>query len=156
MAGRRLIPRPAYGARAPMLGLVRELLDRALDEERTALFPEPSDRARAAEAELDALPSDTARAVRQLADYAWTSPDAAATYEEIRDLLRREVLDTQFRGMKEALAGADPEEMQRVKDMMGALNDLLDADARGEDTTAAFADFMATYGDFFPDNPQSL
>jgi uncharacterized protein with von Willebrand factor type A (vWA) domain len=135
---------------------VRELLDRALEQERAALFPEPSDRARAAEAELDALPADTARAVRRLADYAWTSPDAAATYEEIRDLLRREVLDTRFRGMKDALEGADPASLQRVKDMLAALNDLLDADARGEDTGPAFAAFMAEYGDFFPDDPQTL
>jgi uncharacterized protein with von Willebrand factor type A (vWA) domain len=135
---------------------VRALLDRALEEERSALFPDPSDRARAAEAELDALPDDTARAVRNLADYAWTSPAAAATYEEIRDLLRREVLDTQFRGMKDALNGADPAELQRVKDMLAALNDLLDADARGADTGAAFAAFMAEYGDFFPDDPQTL
>jgi uncharacterized protein with von Willebrand factor type A (vWA) domain len=135
---------------------IRELLDRALEQERAALFPDPSDRARAAEAELDALPGDTARAVRSLADYAWTSPDAAATYEEIRDLLRREVLDTQFKGMKDALAGASPEDMQRVKDMLNALNDLLDADARGADTGAAFAEFMAAYGDFFPDDPQTL
>jgi uncharacterized protein with von Willebrand factor type A (vWA) domain len=135
---------------------VRALLDRALEEERSALFPDPSDRARAAEAELDALPDDTARAVRNLADYAWTSPQAAATYEEIRDLLRREVLDAQFRGMKDALNGADPAELQRVKDMLASLNDLLDADARGEDTGAAFAAFMAEYGDFFPDNPETL
>jgi uncharacterized protein with von Willebrand factor type A (vWA) domain len=135
---------------------VRELLDRALEQERGALFPDPSDRARAAEAELDSLPDDTARAVRGLADYRWTSPEAAATYEEIRDLLRREVLDAQFRGMKESLEGASPEELQRVKDMLAALNDMLDADARGEDTTAAFAEFMERYGDLFPDDPQSL
>ncbi|HWL38216.1 MAG TPA: hypothetical protein VNQ77_18660 [Frankiaceae bacterium] len=135
---------------------IRELLDTALDQERAALFPDPSDRARAAEAELDALPQDTARAVRDLADYAWTSPEARETYDEIRDLLRREVLDAQFRGMKDALAGSDPEQMQRVKDMLNALNDLLDADARGVDTGEAFAAFMAEYGDFFPDNPQTL
>jgi uncharacterized protein with von Willebrand factor type A (vWA) domain len=135
---------------------VRELLDTALDQERAALFPDPADRARAAEAELDALPDDTARAVRQLAGYEWTSPEARATYEEIRDLLRREVLDAQFRGMKDALAGADPEQLQRVKDMLNALNDLLDADARGGDTERAFADFMAEYGDFFPDDPETL
>ncbi len=135
---------------------VRELLDRALEQERAALFPDPSDRARDAEAELDALPPDPARAVRRLADYAWTSPDAQATYEQIRDLLRREVLDAQFRGLKQALAGADPEQLRRVKDMLSALNDLLDADARGQDTSAAFANFMAAYGDFFPDRPETL
>jgi uncharacterized protein with von Willebrand factor type A (vWA) domain len=135
---------------------VRELLDRALADERKALFPDPSDDARLAESELDALPRDTARAVRELADYQWRSPEAQAAYDEIQDLLRREVLDSQFRGMKQALEGADPQAMARVRDMMAALNDMLDADARGEDTTQAFEQFMQDYGDFFPDNPQNL
>jgi uncharacterized protein with von Willebrand factor type A (vWA) domain len=135
---------------------VRELLQQALDQERQALFPDPSDEARLAEAELDALPRDTARAVRELADYNWRSSEARASYEQIQDLLRREVLDSQFRGMKQSLENADPQAMQRVKDMMRALNDMLDADARGEDTTEQFAQFMDQYGDFFPDNPQTL
>ncbi len=135
---------------------VRELLDRALEAERAALFPDPSDDARLAEAELDNLPADTSRAVRALSEYSWHSPEARAAYEEIQDLLRREVLDSQFRGMKQALQGGDPETQQRVKEMLRALNEMLDADARGEDTAQQFAEFMANYGDFFPDNPQSL
>jgi len=135
---------------------VRELLDRAVAEERKALFPDPSDDARFSEARLDSLPNDTARAVRELSDYQWKSPEAQQAYDEIQDLLRREVLDSQFRGMKDALQNADPEAMQRVKDMMRALNDMLDADARGEDTSQQFAEFMENYGDFFPDNPQTL
>src|SRR4051794_28518577 len=135
---------------------VRELLDRAVAEERKALFPDPSDDARFSEAELDALPRDTARAVRNLSDYQWRSPEARAAYDEIQDLLRREVLDSQFRGMKDALENASPEDMQRVKDMLADLNAMLAADARGEDTTQAFRDFMDKYGDFFPSNPQSL
>jgi uncharacterized protein with von Willebrand factor type A (vWA) domain len=135
---------------------VRELLDRAVEQERRALFPDPSDAARLAEAELDQLPPDTARAVRQLADYQWRSPEAAATYEQIRDLLRREVLDAQFRGMRDALAGASPEELQRIRDMVADLNAMLEADARGEDTTRQFEEFMERYGDMFPENPRSL
>jgi uncharacterized protein with von Willebrand factor type A (vWA) domain len=135
---------------------VRNLLDRAIGQERAELFPDPSDDARLREAELDALPSDPARAVRQLADYEWRSDEARQTYEEIQDLLRREVLDSQFRGMKQALENATPEDMQRVKDMLNSLNSMLEADARGEDTSQQFADFMEQYGDFFPENPQSL
>ena len=135
---------------------VRELLDQAVDQERRALFPDPSDAARLAEAELDQLPPDTAGAVRQLADYRWRSPEAAATYEQIRDLLRREVLDSQFRGMRDALAGASPEELQRIRDMMADLNAMLEADARGEDTQRQFDEFMNRYGDLFPENPRSL
>jgi uncharacterized protein with von Willebrand factor type A (vWA) domain len=135
---------------------VRELLDQAVDSERQALFPDPSDAARLAEAELDQLPPDTARAVRQLADYQWRSPEAAATYEQIRDLLRREVLDSQFRGLRDALAGASPEELQRIRDMVADLNAMLEADARGEDTQRQFEEFMERYGDMFPENPRTL
>jgi uncharacterized protein with von Willebrand factor type A (vWA) domain len=135
---------------------IRELLERALDQERSALFPDPNDAARLAEAELDALPRDPARAVRQLGDYQWRSAQAQATYDEIKDLLRREVLDSQFRGMKEAMANASPQDMARVKDMMADLNAMLAADARGEHTQAQFDDFMAKHGEFFPGNPANL
>jgi uncharacterized protein with von Willebrand factor type A (vWA) domain len=40
--------------------------------------------------------------------------------------------------------------------MLTALNDMLEADARGQHTDAAFADFMRTYGEFFPENPRNL
>jgi uncharacterized protein with von Willebrand factor type A (vWA) domain len=135
---------------------VRELLNQALEVERRALFPDPDDSARLAEAELDALPKDTARAVRQLADYQWRSPEAREKYQQIQDLLRSEVLDAQFAGMRDALANATPEDLARIRDMMGALNDMLDADARGEHTQEQFDEFMRQYGDFFPENPQNL
>ncbi len=135
---------------------VRELLDSAVDDERQALFPDPDDSARMAEAELDSLPSDTARAVRQLADYQWRSPQAREKYEQIQELLRSEVLDAQFAGMRDALQNATPEDLARIRDMMAALNDMLDADARGEHTQEQFDQFMQQYGDFFPEQPKDL
>src|ERR1700749_1349280 len=59
-----------------MLEQARELLDDALESERGALFPDPSDEAREREMELDTLPNDTSRAIRQLADYNWRSQEA--------------------------------------------------------------------------------
>ena len=138
------------------LGEVRVLLDQAVELERAALFPDPSDAARLAEVELDSLPRETARAVQQLAEYAWRSPEARATYEQIGDLLRREVLDSAFRGLKDALANASPESLQAVKDMMADLNAMLADDARGQHTPEQFADFMARHGDFFPSRPATL
>jgi uncharacterized protein with von Willebrand factor type A (vWA) domain len=135
---------------------VRALLDKAIGEERAALFPDPSDDARFREAQLDALPSDTARAVRELDDYDWKSPQARATFEQIKELLRREVLDSQFRGMKQALQNGDPQQMQRLKNMLADLNAMLEADARGEHTQEHFDQFMAKHGEFFPDNPANL
>lgn len=135
----------------------RELLDQALDAEKQALFPDPSDDARFREAQLDALPPQTSRAVRELSEYDWRSPEARAAYDELKDMLQREVLDQQFRGMKQALQDpADSTSRQALKDMMADLNALLEKHARGEDTEQDFADFMDEHGQFFPDDPQSV
>jgi uncharacterized protein with von Willebrand factor type A (vWA) domain len=139
-----------------ILDQVRSLLDTAIGQERAELFPNPSDDARMREAELDGLPSDTAQAIRQLADYDWQSAAARETFEQLKSLLRSEVLDSQFRGIRETLTNPDPEALQRVKNMMAALNRMLDADARGEHTQQDFDDFMAAYGDMFPDSPANL
>jgi uncharacterized protein with von Willebrand factor type A (vWA) domain len=139
-----------------ILDQVRSLLDTAVGQERAELFPNPADEARMREAELDSLPSDTAQAIRQLAGYEWQSAAARETFEQLKSLLRSEVLDSQFRGMRQTLADADPQALQRVKDMMAALNNMLDADARGEHTPQDFDDFMASYGDMFPDSPANL
>ena len=91
-----------------------------------------------------------------LREHAWRSSEARETFEKIDDLLRREVLDQQFAGMKAAMESQDPETRQRVKDMLADLNAMLAADARGEDTDQQFNDFMAKHGDFFPEQPESL
>jgi uncharacterized protein with von Willebrand factor type A (vWA) domain len=135
---------------------VRAMLDTAIGQERAELFPDPGDTARMREAELDALPADTAQAIRQLADYEWQSPAARQTFEELKSLLRREVLDSQFRGMKHTLAEPDPEALERVKDMLQGLTAMLEADARGEHEQQDFDDFMAEYGDLFPESPANL
>ena len=139
-----------------ILEQARALLDTAIGQERAELFPDPSDEARLREADLDGLPSDTAQAIRRLADYDWRSQAARETFEQLRQLLRSEVLDSQFRGMRQALQNPDPQAMQRIKDMLSDLNQMLTADARGEHTQADFDQFMENYGDLFPDHPQNL
>jgi uncharacterized protein with von Willebrand factor type A (vWA) domain len=139
-----------------ILEQARALLDTAVGQERAELFPDPSDEARLREANLDALPADTSQAIRQLADYDWRSATARQTFDRLRDLLRSEVLDSQFRGMKQAMSNPDPQAMQRVKDMLGDLNEMLAADARGEHTQADFDRFMERHGELFPDHPRSL
>ncbi|MBB5080811.1 uncharacterized protein with von Willebrand factor type A (vWA) domain [Nonomuraea endophytica] len=134
----------------------RALLDKAIGQERAELFPDPSDAARMRETELDGLPEDTASAIQQLSSYEWRSAAARQTFEELRDLLRREVLDTQFRGLREALTNPDPAAMERVREMVAALNEMLERDSRGEHTQADFDAFMATYGDMFPEKPRTL
>ncbi|MGH3470497.1 MAG: vWA domain-containing protein [Nocardioidaceae bacterium] len=144
------------GDLAATLDQVRAALDQALAAERDALAEDTDDAARLAELELGSLPDDVAGAVRSLEDYDWHSPEARATYQAIREMLRREALAGQFAGLKQALSGADPEAMQRVKDMLDDLNSLLAAHARGEDTSDRFAQFMGAHGDLFPDAPANV
>ena len=137
------------------LDQVRAALDQALALERDALSTAEDDAARLAEMELATLPDDVAGAVKALDGYDWRSDEARATYNEILEMLRTEILDAQFAGMKQALS-ADPEAMERVKEMLADLNALLAAHARGEDTTDRFAEFMEKHGELFPENPQNV
>ncbi|BCN77610.1 VWA domain-containing protein [Prescottella equi] len=134
---------------------VRELLDRAVLEERKTLARALDDDARFAEMRIEELPPSTAQAVADLADYDWRSSQAREDYEKIRDLLGRELLDQRFDGMKQALEGATEEDRQRIRDMLEDLNALLDSHARGEDTTEQFEQFMNRHGEFFPENPRN-
>jgi uncharacterized protein with von Willebrand factor type A (vWA) domain len=136
---------------------VRELLDTALAAERQTLFPDPDDEARFREAQLDALPPDTARAVTELAGYDWRSTDAARAYQQIRDLLGQQLLEQRFEGIKQALQSTSPEDVERIQRMLSDLNDLLAAHARGDpDTPQRFEQFMHKHGDFFPENPRTV
>ena len=134
---------------------VRELLQRALDAERDLLGRRDTDDARFREMQLDALPTDTGGAVRELDSYDWQSSDARQAYEEIRDLLGRELLDQRFAGMKQAMENATPEDVERIRQMLDDLNRLLASHAAGQDTTAQFDQFMAQHGEFFPENPRN-
>jgi uncharacterized protein with von Willebrand factor type A (vWA) domain len=138
------------------LDQVRAALDQALSTECETLAAAGDDDARIAEMDLATLPDDLAAAIRELASYDWRSDEARARYQSIQDMLRREVLDVQFAGLKQALEKPDPAMMQQIKDMLADLNALLAAHARQEDTTDQFADFMAQHGGFFPEQPENV
>ncbi|WP_129669122.1 vWA domain-containing protein [Phytoactinopolyspora endophytica] len=136
---------------------VRRLLDEALESERRTLFPDPSDDARLQEAELDALPTGTAAAVRQLADYQWRSDQARENYRRIQDLVGHELMDSRFEGIRDALRNTTAEDSERVREMLTDLNSLLSAHAQGaDDIDDRFAEFMRRHGEFFPENPRDV
>jgi uncharacterized protein with von Willebrand factor type A (vWA) domain len=138
------------------LSEVKKLLDEAVLAERKELARALDDDARFGELQLEALSPSPAKAVEELADYRWRSPEADQKYQQIRDLLGREMLDQRFAGMKQALENATDEDRQRVNDMLDDLNNLLDRNAQGEATQQDFDEFMAKHGEFFPDNPLNI
>ncbi|WP_310962571.1 VWA domain-containing protein [Nocardioides terrisoli] len=138
---------------------VRELLDHAVLEERKQLARDvamdDADRS-FREMQLGNLPPSTAAAVTELSSYDWQSRQAREDYEQIKDLLGRELLDQRFAGMKQALEGATDEDRARVNAMLTDLNELLEKHALGADTPEDFAQFMDRHGDFFPENPRDV
>jgi uncharacterized protein with von Willebrand factor type A (vWA) domain len=135
---------------------IKKLLDEAVLAERKELARALDDDARFGEMQMEALSPSPAKAVRELADYDWRSGEARQKYEQIRDLLGREMLDQRFAGMKQALENATDEDRQAVNDMLDDLNDLLDKHANGQDSQQDFDEFMAKHGQYFPENPRNV
>jgi pentatricopeptide repeat protein len=138
---------------------IRELLDKAVLEERKQLardaMMDDADRA-FREMQLEGLPPNVASAVSELSTYDWQSSEAREAYEEIKDLLGRELLDQRFAGMKNALENATDEDRAAINEMLTDLNELLEKHQRGEDTQQDFDEFMAKHGEHFPENPQNI
>jgi uncharacterized protein with von Willebrand factor type A (vWA) domain len=135
---------------------IKQLLDEAVLSERKELARALDDDARFAELQIEALSPSPAKAVQELSDYDWRSPEARQKYEQIKDLLGREMLDQRFSGMKQALENATDEDRQAVNEMLDDLNTLLDKHSRGEDGPDDFGDFMRKHGQYFPENPKNV
>ena len=135
---------------------IKRLLDEAVLAERKELARALDDDARFQELQIESLPPSPAKAVQELAEYQWRSDEAKQKYEQIKDLLGREMLDQRFAGMKQALENASDEDRQAVNEMLDDLNDLLDKHASGDDTQEDFENFMAKHGQYFPENPRNV
>ena len=104
--------------------------------------------------ELDMLPPDLAGQVRELQEYEFTSQEASQRFHELLDQLRQQLMQRYVNQMASGMQDVTPEQMQRLKDMLAGLNEMLERRERGEDPR--FEEFMERFGDFFPENPQSL
>lgn len=140
-----------------LLSDLREMLDKAVDLERAALFPDPSDDARFAESVLDALPNDVPRALTELKNYDWKSAEAAELFRQIEDRLRKDVIDQQFAGLTQSAQDmSDPQVQAAMKEMIQDLNALLEANLAGAATNEDYKEFIEKHKEFFPDAPETL
>ena len=136
---------------------LRSMLESAVDTERAELFPDPSDEARFAEAILDALPNDVPRAMAELNNYSWKSPEAAEIFRQMQERLRKDVIDQQFKGLSDSAQNlADPQVQAAMAAMMADLNNLLDSHRAGSATDSDYQEFIEKHKEFFPDPPETL
>ncbi|MCX7618402.1 hypothetical protein [Tepidiforma sp.] len=104
---------------------------------------------------LENLPQDVAGQVRQLQNYEFMDPEAQQKFNELLESLKKAMLDTFFKDLYDQIANMSPEDLQRMKDMVRDLNQMLQDRMAGREPN--FEQFMEKYGDLFGDNPpQSL
>jgi uncharacterized protein with von Willebrand factor type A (vWA) domain len=105
---------------------------------------------------LDLLPPDLASQVRSLQEYEFSSSEAQQQFDELLDQLRQQLMQSYFNQMAGSMQNMDPAHMQRMKDMFDGLNRMLEQREAGEPIDPSFEQFMENFGDFFPDNPETL
>lgn len=104
---------------------------------------------------LSNLPDDLAGKVKELQNYEFMDPDAQADFQELMEMLKKAMMETFFKDMYNQIANMSPEQLQRLKDMVRDLNQMLQEKMAGGEPD--FQQFMQQYGDLFGDNPpQSL
>ena len=136
----------------------RHAIDQALkdairsgDERRSALANESAEQKNF---RLDMLPEDLAGKISELEHYDFQSQQAQQRFEALLEKLRNQLMQQYLDQASSAVEKMTPEEMQRTKDMMAALNEMISRRERGEDPE--FEKFMEKFGDFFPENPKNL
>ena len=105
--------------------------------------------------QIDQLPEDAAGQVRNLQEYEFENEEARRQYEELLEQLKQSMMNRFFQDMSQAMQDTSPEDMERMRQMVQDLNEMLERQQRGEDPR--FDEFMDQYGDMFGDDPpQSL
>ena len=109
---------------------------------------------------LDELPEDAAGKMQQLQDYEFLNPEAQKAYLKLLNELRQAMTQTFFNDIEKMVNNMSPGDMQRMKEMLRALNELMATKAKGVDPDVLqshFRNFMGKFGDMFgADPPKTL
>jgi uncharacterized protein with von Willebrand factor type A (vWA) domain len=105
---------------------------------------------------LESLPEDVGGQVKELQNYEFMDPEAGAKFQELMELLKQAMMDSFFKSLSGQISSLTPPEMQRLKEMVRELNQMLSEKMAGGQPD--FQQFMQNYSDMFPDEsgPQSL
>ena len=105
---------------------------------------------------LDALPDNPAGKMQQLEKYEFLNPEAQKKYIELLNQLREAMTQTFFKDIERMVNNMSPGDIERMKDMLKSLNDLMSKKSKGVDPDVLqshFDKFMDQFGDMFGDNP---
>jgi uncharacterized protein with von Willebrand factor type A (vWA) domain len=104
---------------------------------------------------LDNLPKDLGGAIKELYGYDFIDDEARQEFEELMETLKKHVMDSTMKDLHQQLQGLTPQDMDRFRDMLQQLNQMLRE--KGEGGQPDFDNFMNQFGNVFGDQrPQSL
>lgn len=107
------------------------------------------------ETQLDELPEDLPSKIKTLEKFEFINPDAQKKFLELLNELKKAMTNTFFQDIENMVNNLSDGDIERMKDMLQALNDMLVKKIAGDDPE--FDQFMDEYGDMFGDDPpQSL
>ena len=101
--------------------------------------------------QIDRLPEDAAGQVKDLQEYEFEDDEARQKYEELLEQLKQSMMNRFFNDMSKMISDMSDADMERMRQMMQDLNEMLERQRRGEDPQ--FDKFMDQYGDMFGDDP---
>ncbi len=100
---------------------------------------------------LDHLPfQDVGETIRRLQNYDFVDRQAKADFDNLVQSLQQQALDSLFQMMKQRLQQLTPEDVQRMRQMIEDLNELLERRAMGDANDQDFQDFLDRHRDMFP------
>jgi uncharacterized protein with von Willebrand factor type A (vWA) domain len=104
---------------------------------------------------LENLPEDLGGRVKELQNYEFMDPEAGRKFQELMEMLKQAMMDSFFNNLSQQISNLTPQDMQRLKEMIGELNQMLSEKMAGGEPD--FDSFMQKYGDLFgPNPPESL
>ena len=129
--------------------------DGLTDEEKERLTEALRQRLERKSEQLDELPEDAPGQMSGLREYEFENSEAQERYEQLLEQLKQAMMNSFFNDMSQALQDMSDQDMDRMRQMIQDLNEMLEQRARGQEPD--FDAFMDKYGDMFGDNPpQSL
>ena len=104
---------------------------------------------------LEGLPEDVPGKIKELQNYEFMDPEAQHQFQELMEMLKKAMTETFFKDIYQQISEMSPEQMERMKQMVQDLNQMLSEKMAGGEPD--FQKFMEQYGDLFgPNPPQSL
>ncbi len=103
------------------------------------------------------LPQNPGETIRRLTPYDFVDRQAKADFDALVQSLLQQAMESLFQMMKERMQQLTSEDVQRMRQMIEDLNDLLEQRTMGEVDDRDFQDFLERYHDLFPDGaPNNL